>query len=105
MFLLNRPEINIGSSESERSPQQQPSEAALQTVKVKLTEQLSVTAVTNPSLNVTAAPTTTQPTTATGTIPQDIATMSDHDLISYINPSCFDQGISLRYKQFNFFFL
>lgn len=24
------------------------------------------------------------------TIPQDITTMSDHDLISYINPSCFD---------------
>ncbi|GAB0094422.1 NFAT [Sergentomyia squamirostris] len=33
-----------------------------------------------------------QPTTGTTTIPQEIATMSDHDLISYINPSCFDQG-------------
>ncbi|XP_059619385.1 nuclear factor of activated T-cells 5 isoform X2 [Phlebotomus argentipes] len=32
-----------------------------------------------------------QPTTGTTTIPQEIATMSDHDLISYINPSCFDQ--------------
>lgn len=34
-----------------------------------------------------------QPTTGTTTIPQEIATMSDHDLISYINPSCFDQGM------------
>ena len=25
-------------------------------------------------------------------IPQEIATMSDHDLISYINPNCFEQG-------------
>lgn len=25
-------------------------------------------------------------------IPQEIATMSEHDLISYINPHCFDQG-------------
>lgn len=33
---------------------------------------------------------TPQPTTTTGTIPQDIATMSEHDLISYINPSCFE---------------
>lgn len=32
-------------------------------------------------------------TTAGSTnIPQDIATMSDNDLIRYINPSCFDQG-------------
>lgn len=25
-------------------------------------------------------------------IPQEIATMSEHDLISYINPNCFEQG-------------
>lgn len=30
--------------------------------------------------------------TTTANIPQDIAIMSDNDLISYINPSCFDQG-------------
>lgn len=35
--------------------------------------------------------TTTNPST-TGNIPPDLTTMSDHDLISYINPSCFDQG-------------
>lgn len=29
--------------------------------------------------------------TKTAPIP-DLTTMSDHDLISYINPSCFDQG-------------
>jgi nuclear factor of activated T-cells 5 len=29
--------------------------------------------------------------TATASIPQELTTMSDHDLISYINPSCFDQ--------------
>ncbi|XP_031624806.1 nuclear factor of activated T-cells 5-like isoform X2 [Contarinia nasturtii] len=34
--------------------------------------------------------TATNPPT-TGTIPPDLTTMSDHDLISYINPSCFDQ--------------
>lgn len=39
--------------------------------------------------NVTATA-TGQPTTQTGTIPQDITTMSEHDLISYINPSCFE---------------
>lgn len=33
-----------------------------------------------------------QPNTTTANIPQDIAIMSDNDLISYINPSCFDQG-------------
>lgn len=31
-------------------------------------------------------------TTASTNIPQDITTMSDNDLIRYINPSCFDQG-------------
>lgn len=33
----------------------------------------------------------TTPATTT-TIPQEIATMSEHDLISYINPQCFEQG-------------
>lgn len=31
--------------------------------------------------------------TAANAIPQELTTMSDHDLISYINPSCFDQGM------------
>lgn len=31
-------------------------------------------------------------TTTAANIPQDIAIMSDNDLIRYINPSCFDQG-------------
>lgn len=39
--------------------------------------------------SVTGTTTNPQPT---GNIPPDLATMSDHDLISYINPSCFDQG-------------
>lgn len=30
--------------------------------------------------------------TAPATIPQEIATMSDNDLISFINPNAFDQG-------------
>lgn len=34
-----------------------------------------------------------QPTTTTANFPQEITTMSDNDLISYINPSCFDQGM------------
>lgn len=32
------------------------------------------------------------PTTTPATIPQEIATMSDNDLISFINPNAFDQG-------------
>lgn len=28
----------------------------------------------------------------TGMVPQEMVKMTDHDLISYINPSCFDQG-------------
>lgn len=43
-------------------------------------------------VNVTNVATVTTPNPGTnGTIP-DLTTMSDHDLISYINPSCFDQG-------------
>lgn len=30
----------------------------------------------------------------TGMVPQEMVKMTDHDLISYINPSCFDQGMS-----------
>lgn len=33
-----------------------------------------------------------QPTTTAGTMP-DLTTISDQDLLSYINPSCFDQGL------------
>lgn len=36
-----------------------------------------------------------QPTTAAGTMNTqmpDLTTISDQDLLSYINPSCFDQG-------------
>jgi len=36
-------------------------------------------------------PTTAHPATTTGVFPQELTSMSDHDLISYINPSCFDQ--------------
>lgn len=39
--------------------------------------------------NATPTPSNPQPT---GNIPPDLTIMSDHDLISYINPSCFDQG-------------
>lgn len=39
--------------------------------------------------NATAVAANPQPT---GNIPPDLTIMSDHDLISYINPSCFDQG-------------
>lgn len=31
-------------------------------------------------------------------LPQDITAMSDHDLISYINPSCFDQGMAFTFE-------
>lgn len=48
--------------------------------------------VTNASANGIQTPQPQQPTTNANTIPQDITTMSDNDLISYINPSCFDQG-------------
>lgn len=45
----------------------------------------------------TATPASTNPQPA-GTIPPDLTTMSDHDLISYINPSCFDQGTFADYS-------
>lgn len=32
------------------------------------------------------------PNTTTASIPQELTIMSDNDLISYINPSCFDTG-------------
>lgn len=32
------------------------------------------------------------PNTTTTSIPQELTIMSDNDLISYINPSCFDTG-------------
>lgn len=44
------------------------------------------------SANATATTTATTNPQPTGNIPPDLTTMSDHDLISYINPSCFDQG-------------
>lgn len=47
---------------------------------------------TRTPINVTNVATATAPATnPPGNIP-DLTTMSDHDLISYINPSCFDQG-------------
>lgn len=36
-------------------------------------------------------------------LPQDITTMSDHDLISYINPSCFDQGAGFELPESTYF--
>ncbi|KAK0159408.1 hypothetical protein PV328_010287 [Microctonus aethiopoides] len=33
-----------------------------------------------------------KPEDATGMLPQELTSMSEHDLLSYINPSCFDQG-------------
>lgn len=45
------------------------------------------------STTATTAPTNPQ---TTGNIPQDLTIMSDNDLISYINPSCFDQGNWLK---------
>lgn len=56
-------------------------------VVVAQTTQQVVVAQTN-----VVTSTATHPATQQGGIPQDITTMSDHDLISYINPSCFDQG-------------
>lgn len=52
--------------------------------------------IQHPALGQT---TVSQPTTAT-TIPQEITTMSDQDLISYINPSCFDQGNYLKVNKY-----
>ncbi|XP_037921540.1 nuclear factor of activated T-cells 5 isoform X4 [Hermetia illucens] len=55
--------------------------------KSKMAGQVQQMGIQHPALGQT---TVSQPTTAT-TIPQEITTMSDQDLISYINPSCFDQ--------------
>lgn len=45
-----------------------------------------------------AATTTTNPPQP-GIVPPDLTTMSDHDLIRYINPSCFDQGNTKKNHQ------
>lgn len=57
------------------------------------TDPIAPASQTQPQIvNVTNVATVTTANPATnGTIP-DLTTMSDHDLISYINPSCFDQG-------------
>lgn len=62
-------------------------------------DQQSLAPVISQSTRATINGTNTASTTATttnpqptGNIPPDLATMSDNDLISYINPSCFDQG-------------
>ncbi|XP_011299128.1 nuclear factor of activated T-cells 5 isoform X2 [Fopius arisanus] len=36
-----------------------------------------------------------KPEDAGGMLPQELTSMSEHDLLSYINPSCFDQGTFL----------
>lgn len=52
--------------------------------------------------NSTVAQTTQQVTPSnvvpSARLPQDITAMSDHDLISYINPSCFDQGMTFNFE-------
>lgn len=75
--------------------------------KPKLPETLTNGPLANaPLVSATAAANVT----ATGA-PQpptlDITTMSDHDLLRYINPSCFDQGkyysLKLKYRKLLFF--
>lgn len=41
--------------------------------------------------------TNNQQSTVNTAIPQELTSMSDNDLISYINPSCFDQGEIINY--------
>lgn len=96
-FFFFRQEINIAVTEQNQS---HPQESVLQAVSLvrndipsdtqkltqaQLTNVINGTTVANAATNATG-----QPTTQTGTIPQEIATMSEHDLISYINPSCFE---------------
>lgn len=47
--------------------------------------------------SVTSSTTTNPPN---GIVQPDLTTLSDHDLISYINPSCFDQGKFFIKKNF-----
>lgn len=47
--------------------------------------------IANAVAGAAGTPVTAQTTATTRAIPQDFATMSEHDLISYINPSCFEK--------------
>lgn len=94
---FRRQEINIAVTEQNQS---RPQESVLQAVSLvrtdipsanqKLTQAQLSNVINGGAVANATATTTGQPTTQTGTIPQDIATMSEHDLISYINPSCFE---------------
>lgn len=93
---MHRQEINIAVTEQNQS---RPQESVLQAVSLvrndipnggqKMTQAQLTNVINGAAANATTT-TTGQPTTQTGTIPQDITTMSEHDLISYINPSCFE---------------
>lgn len=47
--------------------------------------------------------TNNQQSTVNTAIPQELTSMSDNDLISYINPSCFDQGKIIKYISLELF--
>lgn len=56
--------------------------------------------VTNASV-AAAIVTQQQQQGAPAAIPQELTTMTDNDLLSFINPSCFDQGIYIQIEHFD----
>lgn len=106
LFFIHRQEICALSTETIGADHLSPKHDEMGAKQRKLSEPITndpnvpvVPVISQPrtTINVANVPTpatvaTTNPQ-PTGTIPPDLTTMSDHDLISYINPSCFDQGI------------
>lgn len=93
------------ANDSQLSVKTRPQDSVLQAValiqkqKADAQNALTTTIAANVA-NIGTTPSTVQAPTTTGPFTQDITTMSDNDLISYINPSCFDQG---KQRPFNFF--
>lgn len=72
-----------------------------QTQKADAQNALTTTIAANVT-NIVTVPSTVPTATTSGPFGHDITTMSDNDLISYINPSCFDQG---KQRPFSFFLI
>lgn len=84
-FVFYRQGINIAVTEAQNQSE------ITNDKQQKITVQMPNVIGNSVAAGATVPPTSGQQTTTTaGTIPQDITTMSEHDLISYINPSCFE---------------
>lgn len=93
------------ASDSQTTVQSRPQDSVLQAVALVRSEKektdaqnaLNTSIATNVT-NIVTAPSTVRAATTSGPFGHDITAMSDNDLISYINPSCFDQGKHRPFK-------